>query len=165
MSSGWHTEETKRKLSEMRRGDRNPFYGKKHTPEALAKMANARRLRDGKGRVTLDQRNLRDANDIVWSYVAGLIDGEGSITKHRKANVVYIYNTSSNLMEWLLSTIGGKVRYACHRNGRSPCHVWIACSVRNVHYLLSRVIPFLVIKKDKANSVIAEIATKYHDKL
>lgn len=33
------TEATKRKLSEARKGDKNPFKGKKHTPESLAKMS------------------------------------------------------------------------------------------------------------------------------
>ena len=32
-----HSEETKRKLSAMRKGANNPFFGKKHTPETLAK--------------------------------------------------------------------------------------------------------------------------------
>lgn len=32
------TDETKRKLSEARMGDKNPFKGRKHTPESLAKM-------------------------------------------------------------------------------------------------------------------------------
>lgn len=30
---------TKKKLSEARKGDKNPFKGKKHTPESLAKMS------------------------------------------------------------------------------------------------------------------------------
>jgi excisionase family DNA binding protein len=33
--------ETKKKLSEARKGDKNPFKGKRHTPESLAKMSAA----------------------------------------------------------------------------------------------------------------------------
>jgi len=35
------SDEAKRKLSEARKGKNNPFYGKKHTPESLAKIGKA----------------------------------------------------------------------------------------------------------------------------
>ncbi len=35
--------EHRRKLSEARKGDKNPMFGKKHTPETLKKLSEARR--------------------------------------------------------------------------------------------------------------------------
>ena len=37
-----HTEETKRKMSEIKKGKNNPFYGKYHTEEAKQKMRGER---------------------------------------------------------------------------------------------------------------------------
>ena len=36
-----HSEETKRKMSEAREGEKNPFYGKTHSEEAKRKMSEA----------------------------------------------------------------------------------------------------------------------------
>ena len=36
-----HTEETKRKMSEARRGEKNYFYGKHHTEESKNKLSKA----------------------------------------------------------------------------------------------------------------------------
>lgn len=37
------SDESKRKMSEMKKGERNSFYGKKHTPEAIRKIKKARK--------------------------------------------------------------------------------------------------------------------------
>lgn len=38
-----HSEETKRKLSELNKGKNNPFYGKKHSDESKKKISNKRK--------------------------------------------------------------------------------------------------------------------------
>lgn len=40
-----YSEESRKKMSEWQLGENNPFYGKKHTPEAKAKIAEASRNR------------------------------------------------------------------------------------------------------------------------
>ena len=40
-----HSEETKRKMSEAREGEKNPFYGKTHSEEAKRKMSEAGKRR------------------------------------------------------------------------------------------------------------------------
>ena len=47
-----HTEDTKRKLSDCMRGDKNPFYGKHHTPEIAARLAS-QHLRENLSEETL----------------------------------------------------------------------------------------------------------------
>lgn len=41
----FHGEETRRKMSEAQKGEKNHFYGKHHTPEAIEKIKAARRAR------------------------------------------------------------------------------------------------------------------------
>lgn len=75
-----HTEETKRKLSEMRKGKKNPFYGKTHTEEAKRKMALATRRRNlSTGQYNLAQQKVTIPKGGALAYFAGLIDADGSI--------------------------------------------------------------------------------------
>lgn len=53
---------------------------------------------------------------IECSYIAGMIDGDGSICKSRNRNhfvlKVRIHNSSRSLMDWLKKTIGaGSISY------------------------------------------------------
>ena len=54
-----HTEETKRKMSEARRGEKNYFYGKHHTEESKNKLSKA-----NKGRKTSEEtkKKLSEVN-------------------------------------------------------------------------------------------------------
>jgi len=44
-----HTEETKRKMSKMRKGRKHPFYGKKHSKETIKKISKANRGKNNYG--------------------------------------------------------------------------------------------------------------------
>ncbi len=56
-------------------------------------------------------------SDVDSAYIAGLIDGEGTITltrKHRNENrqlAISISNTDKGLLEFVLLTIGAGKRY------------------------------------------------------
>ncbi len=56
-------------------------------------------------------------SDVDSAYIAGLIDGEGTITltrKHRNENrqlAISISNTDKDLLEFVLLTIGAGKRY------------------------------------------------------
>lgn len=159
-----HTEETKRTLSEMHRGARNPMYGRKHTPEALAKIAAATTRRNAQHQYELELRKLKWLSEAQRAYVAGLVDGEGSVTHRRSRPSVYIYNTSLPLMEWLVANVGRAYRVA-HRNGREPCYVWTVEAAADVAYLLTRIRPFLVIKGKRADEALAFLENKYGARL
>ena len=79
-----HAEETKRKLSEMRTGNKNPFYGKHHTEETKARLANATRVYNLSRKYDISPQSIRIPSSQELAYVAGIIDGEGSIVlRHR----------------------------------------------------------------------------------
>ena len=91
-----------------------------------------------------------------WAYLAGLIDGEGSITimrqKGKPAAVrVRFNNTDEAVIEWVISRFGG---LKCEANsnssyGKKICHRLDWNSV-NAIPILEGVLPFLVIKKQLA---------------
>lgn len=54
-----HSEETKRKMSELSKNENNPFYGKKHTEETRLKMSKARK---GRKHSEETKRKIADGN-------------------------------------------------------------------------------------------------------
>ncbi len=92
-------------------------------------------------------------SDIEAAYVAGIIDGEGSIqfTRNRKSRwpspAVSVASTDRELLEWLRSRIGGTI---IQKRTYSPTHSrsfdWKLTDRRALQFL-KLVRPFLVIKR------------------
>jgi hypothetical protein len=165
-----HTDETRRKLSEMRRGERNPFYGKKHRPETINGFRKRMKLRheNKHGQYDINPRLLKNFSETEAAYLAAMIDGEGSITHHYNRPVVSVFNTDLNLMNWLVEKIGRAYRRhgkSANRPERKPCWAWDVASAADVHYVLTRVRPFLIIKRMLAETVITELRAKYGNRL
>lgn len=164
-----HSAATKRKLSEMRKGAKNPFFGRKHSEEFKAALRIRTRQQNATRRYDISPCTLKPFNEVIGSYVAAMIDGEGSIQMHRLAPQVVIHNTSVPLMRWLLEHVGGS--YIKTMNGtttmkkRKQCYAWNVASARNVFTLLTKVRHMLVIKGDKADLVLNRLRAKYGDRL
>lgn len=146
-----HTEATKQKLSDMRRGERNPFFGRKHTPETRAKMAAKTRELNGSRQYAVSPQSVKLPTGQDLGYLAGLIDGEGSMGKHGSGSpFLTIYNTDPGVMEWLLSHVGGTVGGSPDVRGRTPCYAWRVQAYRDVQAVLSAVLPLLIAKQRDA---------------
>lgn len=95
-------------------------------------------------------------------YLAGIVDGEGCITLHsgkRKQVFVGVTNTDVKLMNWL-KTIGGVVRpKKRYKLTRKPCFNWIVCGRADVEALLRAIVPYMLIKKDKARLAIRTLVS------
>lgn len=155
-----HTEETKRKLSEDRKGENNPFYGKKHTEETKTKLAKVLREHRRDGVLSLSPLSISLPAQERLAYLAGLIDGEGSIRIRKKQYpFVAIYNTHQGLMDWLAQTIGGRV--GVDKRGREPQYYWTIGAARDVYCLVKAIYPYLIIKKQDADIVINFLEEKY----
>lgn len=101
-----------------------------------------------------------------WSYLAGLVDGEGCISISKQVNnynnrgradyVQYgfrisIANTSLRLMKWLMHTFGGV--YYLKREAtvkHSAAYEWRPKGRGNNEELLLGILPYLVIKREQA---------------
>ena len=108
------------------------------------------------------------SNKQHWSYLAGIIDGEGCISisdtrknTYTKFDVNFnVTNTSLPLMKWLIEHFGG-VYYTKGYNGQSShkphwrtSYNWRPKGRRNREILLLGVLPYLVIKKEQAKLLL-----------
>ena len=98
----------------------------------------------------------------AWPYVAGIFDGEGSISIHKPTDPtasykcqIVIYNTSIELMKWLLGNFGGTF-YSRENNPSGwtktysrPIHRWQISGRKNKENFLLGILPYLVIKKEQ----------------
>jgi hypothetical protein len=101
-------------------------------------------------------------------YIAGLIDGEGSIRHWNRADgqlvvFVQITNTDSSLMEWL-QKMGGNVTKE-FRSMKKPkwkdCYTWKVSRLIDVLRLLEAVEPLMIIKRQKAQKAIDALKTNW----
>lgn len=106
-------------------------------------------------------------NPAVLAYIAGMIDGDGTLTiveDRRGKNITYrtelfIFNNSTILMAWL-EQFGGKTHWHWRTNynrdgyNRQPQAQWMIRDSISVHAWLTALLPYLVIKRDKAMEMI-----------
>ena len=105
------------------------------------------------------------AEDIA--YAAGFFDGEGNITiatnrAHPRAhNLVYNMRIGASQNDpaplfWLRDRWGGSVNIIKRREitGHLPGHIW-GCFSRQAAAFLKDVLPYLKVKRDRANLAIA----------
>lgn len=160
-----HTTETKLKLSKIRKGKKNPFYGRKHSPETIAKI-RASCKQNCKGRLDLADISIKiPTNSFDLGYLAAIIDGEGSIGFRKKLTFAAVYNNNRDVMVWLKDTVGGNVKWNADKRGREPNHQWTIGAAKDVHFLCKKMHPYLKIKKEDAQNVITYLEQKYGDRL
>ena len=97
-------------------------------------------------------------NEQELAYLAGIIDGEGSICIHKDSRdgriwgEVTVYNTSQELISWIHERFGGNI-YDCESRAEqygTKRNLIIRWSGRDAAEFLPSLIPYLVIKKEKA---------------
>jgi len=99
--------------------------------------------------------------DCDFAYLAGIIDGEGSIVLHqdprdrRVWGEIQISNTSEYLVSWILLKFGGRVYTASQSRKNSVSYskkqvYLIRWNGKQSKDLIPRLLPYLTIKKEKA---------------
>jgi hypothetical protein len=131
----------------------------------LAKKAFAKYWR------TYDKVKPIRLTDIEKGYLAGLIDGEGTIRIVRAlrkwyAPLIQITNTDKSVMDWLQEIFGKKKigHLYIEKDKRSPNHrpklVYNIASVQGVKQILEQIVDILKIKKRQALLVLEFIKLK-----
>lgn len=107
------------------------------------------------------------------AYLAGIIDGEGSIyignfssnpitgNPYYQTNI-QVTNTDKPLIDWLYQTFGGLISKRTHRqmpkNSTKQAWVWTASGDRVTH-LCEIILPYLICKKRQAEIMLKMRAT------
>jgi hypothetical protein len=98
--------------------------------------------------------------DKDLAYFAGIIDGEGCFClhnhgTHRFGAQLQVGNTDPRLLEWIQSRFGGSVNMERRTNkAHKPVWRWIA-HVDNLTELITAILPFLIVKRDQADLMLA----------
>lgn len=111
---------------------------------------------------------IREWSSDELAYMAGIVDGEGCIglkgerlsetksglTVKRAEARLEITNTDVRLIHWIVSHFGGNSRPKKPANPKAkPAFSW-ACGGERAHAILSRLMPYLVMKKAQAECLI-----------
>lgn len=106
---------------------------------------------------------MYDPTHDDWTYVAAIVDGEGSIglakvsNYNRKREKYFVYcpfvcvgNTNKILTDWLFSTFGGKVKHQKRKNNWKDFYFWDMRGRDEIKWFLSNVQDRLKLKRDQA---------------
>lgn len=104
-----------------------------------------------------------------WSYLAGMVDGEGTIyfrDKERWQGVIRVYQKDRMICDHLFNLFkvgkvaSNNVETKTNIHGKevdNHCFFWQINAVKEVQWLLTELIPYLVIKKEKAIEALTHI--------
>lgn len=121
--------------------------------------------------VTQERKDInQNINEVDLAYIAGLLDGEGSInilSSRSRCNQFWLSVTIANnhlpTLEWVMAVVdGGAIKNAHGRmrpSDTAPVYKWQICS-RQAADLLSKLLPFLRIKREQA-----EVAIEFQNRL
>jgi len=106
------------------------------------------------------QDNQRQA--ILYAYLAGIIDGEGTIrigsAKHigwntRYSAAISVGMVNEEIIDLLVKTFGSKKRIECVPNKR-PIYRWGTSGNIVVPIILKTLLPYLIVKRKQAELII-----------
>lgn len=109
---------------------------------------NPKRFRLPKAKIPTDP--------AVLGYIAGLMDGEGCLTRQNGRWRVQIAMTDQPVIEWL-GRIGGTVRERRVKGNRKRCWRWLLMRQSEVRLFLVAILPYLMVKHNQAKAVLIEL--------
>lgn len=111
------------------------------------------------------QHHVRQMSPTEAAYLAGLIDGEGSIVavkRNKKGRTTWRLQVSSTtpiLLEWCIQTTGvGTIVTKKTTNPKHADSKWWQCYSWNAMDILKQIAPYMILKTDKAQQVIDELS-------
>ena len=103
--------------------------------------------------------------DTDLAYLAGFIDGEGSISiftsvKARRDNLRFdIYNTDEGILRWIEQVFGGRIHIVRRaRDGWKQEFTW-TCGQQHAASVLTACLPYLKVKRRQAELFVQHQAT------
>lgn len=137
------------------RAERLGLFSQLGSPEFLRRQSLPRTARPFKG--------LTNPTEI--GYVAGILDGEGSLIGPPRF-AVQVSMTTREVIERLTELCGGSMTGPYEqRSGKSeqckPQYHWTISSSENAYRLLKALLPYLIVKKEKAEQVIGALEKKW----
>lgn len=106
--------------------------------------------------------------EITLSYIAGYIDGEGSIDigkykdRENPRFRIRVSNTHLETLELLKEFfgLGGIYKMRLSPNGKKKYYQWSVSARLDVVFILKKIIPYLIEKKERAKKVLQEAESR-----
>ena len=154
------------KISERLKG--KPKSEKHKFNLSRAKLGKPTNKRMGLGWRKYDLPLLRETD---WAYIAGILDGEGSIFLEEKENKwgkrnqlvhLSIANTDLDMLEWIKNKLNTGAIHILKPTSltKKQCYKWQTGSHKVVCAILIKMLPYLKIKRDKAIKIISFVQNK-----
>jgi len=103
--------------------------------------------------------SAKELNGIDAAYIAGFLDGEGSIfltSRKNKASLrISATNTDKNVLDWIIEKIGVGVVHAGRKESDKNRKTWMfILNGEAAETLLKQLLPYLIVKKEQAQLAI-----------
>lgn len=113
------------------------------------------------------KRPVRKFTPVEASWLAGVIDGEGSIGlydygREGRRVLVQMGNTNRRFVLRVKQIIGCGSNVRRHKfdsshKGRKPMHYYVLKGSIRCYFVLKQILPYLIIKKRRAEKILKEI--------
>lgn len=106
---------------------------------------------------------MKDKEDIIMSYIAGIIDGDGSFSLIRENRVsgykyypcIQLSNVFEGMIDMLHQLFGGTKKIKSPQgHAKKIQYVWNVRGLDSCKNVLQRIIPYIVLKKKQANLLL-----------
>lgn len=105
------------------------------------------------------EQTIKPISKEEWSYIAGFLDGEGTITMgtrepiHRKTGYIQpllcLSNTNLEVMKWIQNRIGGNI-HPRQKHDRWKLQYQLSISpIRHINQVLKSLLPYLIVKRER----------------
>lgn len=103
--------------------------------------------------------------EVTWDYIAGFVDGEGSIVRRKRVYNIYITQTNFQVLKEIRDFVGCGSVYKITKRKNHWKEAWLynAGGGRNTYHILLRITDRLIVKKDLALQVISELKSRLKD--
>jgi hypothetical protein len=114
---------------------------------------------------------MENKEDLIMAYVAGLIDGDGSISLIRENRAsgfkyypcIQLSNIFEGMINLLHQTFGGCKKIKTHQShAKKTQYVWNVRGLESCIKFLEKVLPFLVLKKKQAKVLLDYVKNPKH---
>lgn len=109
--------------------------------------------------------SVDDLPETFWAYLAGIIDGEGTISVYSIGAQLTIANTHLPLLVTIQEKLGcGSIQTLGMRGGRtSQAYKW-GCYATGLRRILPKILPYLIIKKPHAELMLEFLDPQFRRK-
>ena len=122
------------------------------TRDSIRTRANIMHTRRTEARVSdalTECALIASLNESEAAYIAGLIDGEGSIIRTKKGGLNFsVGMTNEEVIRFLTDHVGGSMRAVRLLPNRKQVWTWKMSKRRACEALLARIRPYLIVKRD-----------------